>query len=176
VDREAEPTEVCAVATPVHIADDPSTRKRFYALHLASLDHWPASLRVVTPPFGLLLACDADHVASTVVADAADKVLASGARSIATWGPGCERVHDAIDEAYVFTKLEPPDQPDIVTTWHAGDSLDEAEDEAWGCHPEPAERSEGSRRSRLGRFFDRLRPPQNDRPIGAIPLSLIVAL
>ena len=112
---------------PVHVADDQATRKRFYTLHLASLDQWPATLTGARAPgFGLLLACEADHAAATVIADAAEKALASGVGYVVAWGPGCERVHDAFDETTVLMKLERPDLPSVMTTWHADDSLDEA--------------------------------------------------
>lgn len=110
----------------VWVADDEPAGKRFYTLHLGSLEQWPAALAGVTPPFGLLLACDANRVPATVVADAAEKALASGAGYVVAWGSGCEQVHDAFDEACVLMELERPDLPLVVTTWHANDSLDEA--------------------------------------------------
>jgi hypothetical protein len=114
------------VVLPVHVADDQTTRKRFHALRLASLDQWPATLTGVAPSFGLLLACDADPAAPGVIADAAGKALASGVGYVVAWGPGCEKVHDAFDETYVLMKLEQPDLPSVMTTWHTDDSLDEA--------------------------------------------------
>ena len=114
------------VVLPVHVADDQTTRKRFHTLHLASLDQWPATLTGVAPRFGLLLACDAVRAAPGAVADVAEKAIASGVGYVVAWGPGCEEVHDAFDEAYALRKLEQPDLSPIVTTWHADDGLDEA--------------------------------------------------
>ena len=111
---------------PVQVADDQTTGKHFYALHLDSLDQWPATLARVAPSFGLLLACDADQVPTAVIASAVDKALASGAGYVVAWGPGCEEVHDTFDEAHVLMKLERPHLPVLITTWHADDSLDEA--------------------------------------------------
>jgi hypothetical protein len=117
---------VNVVALPVRVADDAQTRKRFYNVHLDSIGQWPATLPGVAPSFGLLLACDADGVPFTEIIKAAEKALASGAGYVVAWGQGCEKIHDAFDETYVLMKLDRPDLPDVMTTWHAGDSLDEA--------------------------------------------------
>jgi hypothetical protein len=109
-----------------HVADDERSRKRLHALHLDSLDQWPATLSGIAPPFGLLLVCDAAHVSSSAVGTAAEQALASGAAYVVAWGSDCERVHDVFDEAYVLMRLERPDLLHVMTTWHADESLDEA--------------------------------------------------
>jgi hypothetical protein len=110
---------------PTHVADDEISGKRLYALHLDSLDQWPATLDAVVPPFGLLVACDATFVPSSEISTVAEMALASGAAYLVSWGPDCERIHDVFDETYELMKHESPDLPHVMTTWHADESLDE---------------------------------------------------
>jgi hypothetical protein len=138
------------VVLPVHVADDQTTRKRFHALHLSTLDQWPATLTGVAPSFGLLLACDAEHAAPRVLADVAEKAITSGVCYVVAWGAGCEKTHDAFDETYALRKLEQPDLPPIMTTWHADDSLDEA----------------------LWYFVDVARLPERDEPTDWLAVSV----
>jgi hypothetical protein len=107
------------------VADQQSGR-RFSLIDLERLDQWPATLPGLGPRYGLLLACNAEQVASGVIAEVAERALASGAVSILAWGPGCERVHDIFDAVYAPSVLDQPDCQVVITTWHANESLDEA--------------------------------------------------
>lgn len=110
----------------MHVADDEMSGKRLYALHLDTLDQWPATLDGIAPPFGLLVACDATSVPTSVISTFAEMALTSGAVYLVAWGPDCERVHDIFDETHVLMKVEQPNLPRVMTTWHADESLDEA--------------------------------------------------
>jgi hypothetical protein len=53
-------------------------------------------------------------------------VLDAGAVFVSTFGSGCERVHDAIDDAIVASERERDGDHVVVTTWHASETLEEA--------------------------------------------------
>jgi hypothetical protein len=47
-----------------------------------------------------------------------------GVKLIATLGPGCEAVHDQIDDILIYDGLGTPECL-IVTTWHGDETLEE---------------------------------------------------
>jgi hypothetical protein len=77
--------------------------------------------------FVSLLAWDARFVATADIARVARTLLDAGCVYFCCWGPGCERVHDIIDEEYVGdgTSVNDDDST-IMTTWHTDESLEEA--------------------------------------------------
>jgi hypothetical protein len=95
---------------------------RVYRLDVSSPAEWPAELDAYSRHFGLFVAMDADDVTDEELERIAGHALASGAAFISTWGPGCERVHDAFDCEIVSRDLE-QSQSVILTTWHAEETL-----------------------------------------------------
>ncbi len=63
---------------------------------------------------------------SDVVLRVARTLVESGAVYVCTFGEGCERVHDAVDEVIMTGEREPDDEHVIPTTWHANEPLDDA--------------------------------------------------
>ena len=100
--------------------------KVFHTLGLPDLGAWPQAASLPSGGFGLFLACDVEALPVDILSLAARAMLRSGAAYICVWGPGCERFHDIIDEEHVWQHVNGLDQPDIVTTWHAQESLDQA--------------------------------------------------
>jgi hypothetical protein len=89
----------------------------------------PASIVVGGKYFVSLIAWDVRTVEASDIAHVARVLLDAGCVYFCCWGPGCERVHDIIDEEYVGdgTSVNDDDST-IMTTWHIEESLEEA---AW---------------------------------------------
>jgi hypothetical protein len=114
------------VAGAERVGVDALAGKAFSTLHLPTLDRWPEVMESIGERFGLFLACDATDLSADVLAKAAERALSDGAVYVCAWGPGCERVHDAFDDAYVLLGVKADELPPVTTTWHADESLDEA--------------------------------------------------
>ena len=99
-----------------------SGRRRF-VLEAALPDDIPATLPLAGPSFVCLLAWDARQVSAAEVEAVAGRLLAAGCVYAVCWGPDCERVHDAFDEADLARR---PSGPWAMTTWHAHEALSEA--------------------------------------------------
>jgi len=75
--------------------------------------------------FVLLLAADARDCSDQTLREVGNHLLRAGARCVCTWGPDCERVHDAFDQAAHELGLN-REGAVIMTTWHDGEPLTEA--------------------------------------------------
>jgi hypothetical protein len=100
---------------------EPTSERRLYVLALKRFEDWPDSIEVDAKHFTLLVAADAQHVASGSIERAAKVSLSSGAVYVCTWGPGCERTHDLFDKV-----RDDEGEAAIMTTWHQHESLKEA--------------------------------------------------
>jgi hypothetical protein len=77
--------------------------------------------------FVSLIACDSRDRSTAEIAGVARMLLDAGCVYFCCWGPGCERVHDIVDEEYALGGLSVhDDESTIMTTWHDKESLDEA--------------------------------------------------
>lgn len=89
-----------------------------------------------TEGFALLVAT-ADHADLSTIEALARWSIPSGIFSASFWGPGCEVAHDTFDEIDVILDIEAgvdlENQPVVMTTWHAEESLEEALDYFWEC-------------------------------------------
>src|SRR5678816_2794967 len=112
--------------TPEYIGTDEETGRALFCLAIASFDQLPAELDVGSRYFVSLIVCDATGIPSDTVGYVARRLLGAGGVYFCTWGPGCERVHDIIDEIIVSDRLEIDDSSVIMTTWHDHESLEEA--------------------------------------------------
>lgn len=93
--------------------------------------------------FGLLLVCDASVWSVDEVSGLARLALLSGMHWFAAWGPGCERVHDVVDEEIVALGIEEEDRKAgargtgprglVMTTWHDDEPLSETVEFFWTC-------------------------------------------
>jgi len=99
--------------------------QQLFLLELASLDDLPEDLHVGGGYFLCLLALDARASSDDDLLTLARRILRRGAVFVCTWGPGCERVHDLVDQ--VDTELNPNSTEDsvVLTTCHADEPLSE---------------------------------------------------
>jgi hypothetical protein len=89
----------------------------------------PVQIVVGSKYFVALLAWDVRAVETAEIAHVARILLDAGCVYFCCWGPGCERVHDIIDEEYIGNGTSVhEDDSTIMTTWHTEESLEEA---AW---------------------------------------------
>jgi hypothetical protein len=72
-----------------------------FLLSISRPQHMPRVISVSTPRFVCLLAWDARAAGVEEISDIARQLLDAGAVYVCVWGPGCERVHDIIDEESV---------------------------------------------------------------------------
>lgn len=109
-----------------YVCTDQRTGKALFMIDLPRLDVWPGTTDLPSGSIGLLIACDATGYTSAALAAAARAMLLTGPTFIAIWGPGCERFHDIVDEECVWLRANGQNLPEVVTTWHAEESLDES--------------------------------------------------
>ena|ERR1700675_4601774 len=107
--------------------------KQFAVINLGEL-RWPPALQLPSVRFRLFVAADVDEVSTQAISDFAFSALRRGMVYFCSWGRGCERFHDIVDEAVLEDdmgerKFVGPRAGDVVmTTWHDRDSLEEALD------------------------------------------------
>lgn len=79
-------------------------------------------------PFALFFAVNAVRTNEGVLDRLVDGWLRDGVFLVATWGPGCERLHDRIDGADVELDIDEPDTSPgtVLTTWHDHETATEA--------------------------------------------------
>ena len=83
---------------------------------------------IPTKFFTVLIACDSSGLSVEEISGFARALVAKGAVWVCTWGKGCERFHDLIDEVAVEMKVLgwlPPERSEavVMTTWHERESL-----------------------------------------------------
>lgn len=84
-------------------------------------------LKLPSPRFACLVACDASALSGPDLLTFGKQLLGQGAVYVCAWGPGCEDFEDAVDEAAVDADLSrETEQPVIMTTSHADETLGEA--------------------------------------------------
>jgi hypothetical protein len=101
--------------------------RHLYLVELATADALPTDLSLEGLHFACAILLDGNATNTDAIGRMAVSLLEQGLIYACTWGPGCERVHDNIDEELVGGGPEMPRFPlEVVTTWHANDSLDDA--------------------------------------------------
>jgi len=106
-------------------ADDESVGQQLVLIEadsVSELADWPA---LPSQHFLCFVVWDAPSDVEPVMS-LARTLLDAGAVFVGTFGQGCERVHDAIDEIIVTTDRERGNDDVIMTTWHASKRLEEA--------------------------------------------------
>ncbi len=94
--------------------------REIYCITLPTFDSLTKVLKLPSQHFTTFVAGDATSVDPKVLVKFSRLLLASGCVYFCSWGPDCERVHDCFDDQC------DSESPLIMTTWHDGDSLDEA--------------------------------------------------
>jgi hypothetical protein len=114
-------------ATFTRIGTDEISKRALLLLHADTPAEMPVQFVAGSKHFVSLLAWDTRAVEAADIAHVARVLLNAGCVYFCCWGPGCERVHDIIDEEYVGdgTNVNDDDST-IMTTWHTEESLEEA--------------------------------------------------
>ncbi|MEL7185354.1 MAG: hypothetical protein AAFN50_02820 [Pseudomonadota bacterium] len=74
--------------------------------------------------FGVLLVWDSIGTNEDELVAVGKKLIDQGAVYVCCWGPGCEKLHDAIDHA--DQENDRPGDAVLMTTWHDDEPLSEA--------------------------------------------------
>jgi len=107
--------------------------KRFSVVQLSALE-WPELLKLPSSRFRLFVAADTRFLNIGMVSQFASAALSRGMVYFCAWGNDCERFHDIVDDVIVedevgerrFVGQTASDT--VMTTWHKGDTLEEALD------------------------------------------------
>ena len=116
---------------PEYSGKDEATGRALYFLQVADPRDLPQNL-AVGPHFVCLLAWDSEFESVEEISRVAEILLDAGCVYFCTWGSGCERVHDVIDEVIVEREVDggfspaPDDDRCILTTWHDREPLEQA--------------------------------------------------
>lgn len=111
-----------------HLGRSQVTGLEVYALAISFPAALPDSLTLPSPKFTCLLAWDESEVSAPQTSAFMDQLLRMGCVYLCCWGQGCERRHDIMDEVITGEGNSELRGLDIVTTWHADDSLEDALD------------------------------------------------
>jgi len=95
-----------------------------YLAETQHLEQLPRLISLPCPRFLLLLAYDEDRTAIRLSTTLAELVTA-GCVYLCAWGRGCEHVHDTMDDVVLAQTLTGRRALNIITTWHAGEPLEE---------------------------------------------------
>lgn len=107
--------------------------KQFAVINLDEL-RWPPKLQFPSPRFRLFVAANVEDESTQAIVDFAFAALNRGMVYFCSWGRGCERFHDIVDQVILEDdmgeqKFAGPRAGDVVmTTWHDRDKLEEALD------------------------------------------------
>jgi len=107
--------------------------KKFAVIEVPDLK-LPFAFDVPSKRFRLFVAADTTNVNTQAISDFALPALERGMVYFCSWGPGCERFHDIVDEVIVGDDLSeqefsgPSTDDVIMTTWHDDETLEEALD------------------------------------------------
>src|SRR4051794_24250383 len=106
--------------------------ERFILIEPPSLE-WPLDLQLSSKYFRLLIAADTKSLSTEQISRFSKDALTKGMVYCCAWGPGCERVHDSVDDTLVASeilgpRLFPPAtrHDTVMTTWHNHETLDDA--------------------------------------------------
>jgi hypothetical protein len=107
--------------------DDAGERTLFLLSAANPADLSGMSVATGSKYFVAFVAWDARAQSGGDVARLARMLLDAGCVYFCCWGPGCERVHDIIDEEYSKDGLSVvANESAIMTTWHDDESLEES--------------------------------------------------
>ena len=106
---------------PERVGRDAAWDRDLFVLSIPRPEEMPA-LVLSSPRFVCLLAWDARTATVEEISVLARRLLDAGAVYICSWGPGCERVHDIIDEEQVGDGTVTTESV-VMTTWHDDEPL-----------------------------------------------------
>ena len=109
------------------VGREPAFGRDVFLASVSNLEDLPSQLALPCSRFVLLLAHNASDKPARL-ATVLEQLLAIGCVYLCTWGPGCQYVHDPMDETVVTMELGGAPERTIMTTWHSRESLVEAAD------------------------------------------------
>lgn len=101
-----------------HLGKSPESGWDVYSYGAPNSESLPDTLAIPSENFVCLLSWKAERVSASELSKVAERLLDLGCVYFCCWGPGCERVHDAIDEVVVGDGATNIARLDIMTTWH----------------------------------------------------------
>lgn len=110
--------------TTVELGIEPTHHRRVYGCDSPTFEELPRRLIIASRRFVLFVA--ADFGSLTGINTTLAQLLDCGCVYLCAWGPGCEELHDAMDYVASAQELDGAPERTIMTTWHSGDSLEEA--------------------------------------------------
>jgi hypothetical protein len=114
------------MSNPRFLGYHADTKRNVFLLSLASLGTDPAIPEPQGKHYTCLCAMDATASTPGDLGTFCGYLLRSGCAYLCAWGPGCERVHDIMDEVIVGENPPQTYVGCVMTTWHAKDSLQDA--------------------------------------------------
>jgi hypothetical protein len=100
--------------------------REVFVLSLPAVTSTPF-LKLSSPQFACLVACDSTALDGPQLVALGRWLINQGASYVCAWGPGCQDMEDAVDQAAVEIEMENgAERPVVMTTSHPDDSLEEA--------------------------------------------------
>jgi hypothetical protein len=90
----------------------------------ANIEDLPHLISLPCPRFVMLLAYN-EHQTPSRLTVALTGLASAGCVYLCAWGPGCEHVHDTMDDV-LEQELDGSPEQNIRTTWHSTESLEQA--------------------------------------------------
>lgn len=109
--------------SPRYHGRSPGLGRRLFSLGVSALGDLSGRVTLPSPHFIALIAGDTNSASVDEMSAAGAWLLSQGAVVISTWGPGCEKFHDVIDETDLEVHPEETDDTVVLTTWHDSESL-----------------------------------------------------
>ena len=109
-----------------HIGTEVVTERELYMLEIPTLADLPQALDTAGKYSVILTVSDATDFATGEVFRFARTLIDAGGVYFCPWGPGCDRIHDIIDEEWIGDGFVTANSPPPMTSLHNDDTLAEA--------------------------------------------------
>src|SRR2546425_12625281 len=105
------------------VGHDEVSGRDLFVISIPKSEDLPRELSLTTGRFVCLIAWDARAAGADEISAIARWLLEVGAVHVCAWGPGCERVHDIIDDEQLGQSPKSTGTAVVMTTWHDDESL-----------------------------------------------------
>ena len=110
----------------VPLGTTPDGRRTTYVLRLSHVDQVPKCLPFPSRRFVLFVAADTVDDSYESLYNFGAAMVTGGLSHFCAWGPGCERLHDVVDDAFLEVGTDPDQEYTLMTTWHHDEPLTDA--------------------------------------------------
>ena len=107
------------------ISNDSVSGRDLYFVSLLCPEDISNEITLSSANFVCLIAWDSENASKEDISNLVVPLIKSGCSYFCTWGAGCERLHDIIDDIILDLNVV-PEISVIMTTWHYDDSLEDA--------------------------------------------------